>query len=73
MNERQTYRVMRTEAQQTVKTSAEFVAQRLTAGGWKCIGTGSALECELMVYRSTEGKRVRWIDIPSGAQCTVKA
>ena len=73
MNERQTYRVMRTEAQATVKTAAPFVAQRLTGAGWLCFGTGNQVECEAMVMRSVAGQVVRWSDIPHGAQCTVKA
>ena len=73
MNERQTYRVMRTEAQATVKTAAPFVALRLTGVGWQCFGTGNHVECEAMVMRSVAGQVVRWSDIPHGAQCTVKA
>ena len=73
MNERQTYRVMRREAQDIVLTAQPFVALRLTAAGWLCFGTGNQVECEAMVMRSVAGQVVRWSDIPHGAQCTVKA
>lgn len=73
MNERKCYRVVRTESQRTVITSEPFVALRLTAGGWKCIGTGLAHECEHTVRNSTGYQPVTWTDIPFGAQCTVNA